>query len=149
MARSVRLVLPWPPSVNAMWRTPHKGPLAGRTMLSGEGRAYRKAANDAATLQRVLRHALTGKLALSLIARPPDRRRRDLDNLLKGVLDALQHAAIIDDDGEIDDLRIRRGLVTRNGEIEVHISEIPGEATNSRPLNFVSGNAAGAQTEVV
>lgn len=144
MARSIKLLLPWPPSVNAMWRTPHKGPLAGRTMLSTEGRAYRKAANDAATLQRVLRHSLTGKLALLLVARPPDRRRRDLDNLLKGVLDALQHAAVIEDDGEIDDLRIRRGLVMRNGEIEVHISEIAGEATSSRPLNFVNGSAAAA-----
>lgn len=130
----ITLRLPFPPSVNAMWRTPNKGPLAGRTMLSGEGRAYRKAVNDQVTLQRVVRHELKGKLALSLIARPPDRRKRDLDNLLKGILDALQHAAVIDDDGEIDDLRIRRGLVVRNGEIEVHICEIPGEATESAAL---------------
>ena len=33
--------LPWPPSVNHYWRTPHRGPLAGRTMISAEGRTYR------------------------------------------------------------------------------------------------------------
>src|SRR5258706_1074719 len=106
-----------------MWRTPHSGELAGRTMLSREGRAYRKAVNDQVTLQRVLRHHLTGKLLIEIVARPPNRRARDLDNLLKGVLDALQHAAVITDDSDIDDLRIRRGLVFRGGELDVRIDE--------------------------
>jgi len=123
-----------------MWRTPHKGPLAGRTMLSSDGRAYRRAVNDQVTLQRVIRHELKGRLAVTLIARPPDRRARDLDNLLKGVLDALVKAAVIVDDGDIDDLRIRRGLVLRGGEVEVHIEQIPGDMVPS-DLNF------GAQDE--
>ncbi|WP_273704146.1 hypothetical protein [Candidatus Accumulibacter vicinus] len=33
----IELQLPFPPSVNSMWRTPRSGPLAGRTMLSEDG----------------------------------------------------------------------------------------------------------------
>jgi crossover junction endodeoxyribonuclease RusA len=103
-------------------------------MLNAEGRAYRKAVNDQVTLQRIPRHVLTGKLAVEIIARPPDSRARDLDNLLKGILDALQHAAIVVNDSEIDDLHIRRGAVPKGGEIQIHIREIPGEATVTAPL---------------
>jgi crossover junction endodeoxyribonuclease RusA len=43
----------------------------------------------------------------------PDRRRRDLDNLLKAVQDALAHAGVYDDDSQIVDLRIRRAGIDR------------------------------------
>jgi crossover junction endodeoxyribonuclease RusA len=36
----------------------------------------------------------------------PDRRRRDLDNLLKAILDSLTHAGVMQDDALIEDLRI-------------------------------------------
>ena len=35
--------LPYPPSVNTYWRHPSRGPLAGRHLISQEGRAYREA----------------------------------------------------------------------------------------------------------
>ena len=36
------IVLPWPPSVNAYWRT-----VQGRTMVSKKGRIYKQAATRA------------------------------------------------------------------------------------------------------
>lgn len=36
----MRLVLPFPPSVNTYWRAPNKGPLAGRHLISAVGRKY-------------------------------------------------------------------------------------------------------------
>lgn len=145
----LNFTLPWPPSVNRMWRTISKGPLAGRTLLSEEGREYRRQVNLQVTLQRITRRSLSGKLAVHITAYPPDRRRRDIDNLLKAVLDSLQHAEVIDDDGEIDVLSIARRGVKGAGQLTLVISEIAGEATETAPLGFVNGGAARSQTEVV
>lgn len=103
----IELTLPWPPSVNSMWRTPRSGPLAGRTLLSEEGRRYRKEV-DAAVLRQGRPAIGTARVAIDIEVRMPDRRRRDLDNLPKAVLDALTHAAVWEDDSQIDDLRVWR-----------------------------------------
>jgi crossover junction endodeoxyribonuclease RusA len=104
---AIEIVLPWPPSVNAMWRTPRSGPLAGRTMLSEDGRKYRRAVADAVLLQR--RPNLgAARVAIDIEVRMPDKRRRDLDNLPKAVLDGLTHAGVWEDDNQIDDLRVWR-----------------------------------------
>lgn len=134
MSRAIAFMLPWGPSVNRMWRTPHSGPLAGRTMLSREGRAYRKACADAVLEQGVPRLHLLGKIAVEIVAYPPDRRRCDLDNRLKGTLDGLQHCGVIEDDFEIDELRITRGAIVPGGRIEIRIREIAGMPTATREL---------------
>lgn len=103
----IELQLPFPPSVNTMWRTPRSGPLAGRTLLSEDGRRYRRAVAEAVQLARAARQ-LGQRLAVTIEARMPDRRKRDLDNLPKAVLDGLTHAGVWLDDGQIDDLRVWR-----------------------------------------
>lgn len=103
----IELQLPFPPSVNSMWRTPRSGPLAGRTMLSEDGRRYRRAVADAVLVARAGRQ-LRQRLAVTIEARMPDRRKRDLDNLPKAVLDGLTLAGVWLDDGQIDDLRVWR-----------------------------------------
>jgi crossover junction endodeoxyribonuclease RusA len=86
--------LPYPPSVNHYYR--HVGP---RVLISRAGRKYRE------TVISLLRSRgtkpLSGGIELFLEAYPPDRRRRDLDNLLKCVLDSLQHAGAYHDDSQI------------------------------------------------
>ncbi|NBW23084.1 MAG: RusA family crossover junction endodeoxyribonuclease, partial [Caulobacteraceae bacterium] len=52
---------------------------------------------------------------------PPDKRKRDLDNVLKSLLDALTHANVWDDDSQIDDLRIYRNIVA--GMVKVRLYE--------------------------
>lgn len=56
-------------------------------------------------------------------AYPPDRRRRDLDNILKSLLDSITHAGVIEDDSLIDDLHIVRRELRKNGAIEIQIFE--------------------------
>lgn len=121
---SVKIRLPWPPSVNRMWRTPHKGPLAGRTMLSKEGRQFRADVEENLLRQGIPRRALSGRLEVTIRCWPPDRRARDLDNLPKGILDALQKSGVIDDDKLIDVLHVHRcQIMPPLGGIEVQIDE--------------------------
>ncbi len=56
---------------------------------------------------------------------PPDRRRRDLDNLLKSVLDALEHAGVYADDSQIDLLVTKRREVVPNGRLLVRVMNLP------------------------
>jgi crossover junction endodeoxyribonuclease RusA len=126
--------LPWPPSMNHYWLSLRRGPMAGRVVISGDGKAYRKAVGQIVIAERVPRNRLTGKLAVYVVAFPPDRRARDLDNLWKAMLDSIRHAAVIVDDSEIDDLHVVRGPVRKDGEIVIEIREIQGGATVSGEL---------------
>lgn len=117
--QSVQLRLPYPPSLNTYWR--HVGP---RVLISRKGREYREAVALACMAQG--RPHIDGRLIVTVDAYPPDRRVRDLDNMLKGVLDALHHAGLYDDDGQIDELTIRRGAVTEGGLLVVHVAVSAG-----------------------
>jgi crossover junction endodeoxyribonuclease RusA len=122
----IALRLPWPPSVNSYWRSLRTGPLAGRVLISRGGRDYRVAVGHEVLRQRIARHQLTGRLGINVMACPPDRRIRDLDNLWKGFLDALTCAGVISDDGDFDDMRIYRGPVVTDGLLHIEIVELPG-----------------------
>lgn len=62
---------------------------------------------------------------LNLRSRTHDhRRRRDIDNLTKCVLDALAHAGVYEDDCQIDDLRVRRLHVEAPGAADVIVTEL-------------------------
>jgi len=55
---------------------------------------------------------------------PPDKRKRDLDNILKIVLDALQFAKIIENDCQIVNLCVTKKEIVKKGCLKVNISEI-------------------------
>ena len=113
------LILPYPPTMNTYWR--HVG---YRTLISREGRTFRR--NVCALLGGGRRRPPTsGRIALALDASPPDRRRRDLDNLQKPVLDALEHAGIYADDSQIDLLVTRRREMVHGGKLEVEVLDLP------------------------
>lgn len=112
----IQIALPWPPSTNTYWRHPTRGKLAGRHLISEQGRAYR-----AAVIGIAPRLQLATRLAVHITVTPPDRRRRDIDNLLKGLLDSLMHAGVWLDDEQIDDLRITRTPAGKAGQVIVSI----------------------------
>lgn len=112
------LTLPFPPSVNHYYR--RVGP---RTLISREGRAFRK--DVRALLGGSGKPPITGRIALAMDAFPPDRRRRDLDNLLKSTQDSLAHAGVFEDDSQIDLLAVRRCDVVRGGRLSIRIDEFP------------------------
>ncbi len=91
----ITLSLPFPPSTNSLYRN-----------VSGRGRVkteryktwLRAAGNEvlATPLQRRL--PIEGKFTLTVLAGRPDKRLRDLDNLLKAVGDLLQSHGLIEND---------------------------------------------------
>ncbi|EFN3273912.1 RusA family crossover junction endodeoxyribonuclease [Escherichia coli] len=99
----IEFVLPYPPTVNTYWRR------RGSTyFVSKAGERYRRAVALIVRQQR-LKLSLSGRLAIKIIAEPPDKRRRDLDNILKAPLDALTHAEVLIDDEQFDEINIVRG----------------------------------------
>jgi len=112
----INIKLPWPPSVNRYWRN-----VKGRTLISAEGRAYKKAVAGL-VMAKGLAGAFSGddRLEVAIAAHVPDKRRRDLDNLLKASLDAITEAIGVDD-SQIDDLRIVRAEKMEGGELALTI----------------------------
>lgn len=100
MARTHRvesLRLPWPPTTNKIW--PMDG---GRPRLSHAAKSYRVAVFAAASRTNIFEC----DVRVSLVWYPPDRRRRDIDNPIKSVLDALQHAQVFTDDRQVRELHV-------------------------------------------
>lgn len=117
----IELVLPWPPTVNHYWRTTVIGGRAV-TYLAAEGKAYRAAVLCCVPVEKRLR--LQGRLAVTIVARPPDRRRRDIDNIQKAVFDAAAYAHVYLDDGQIDSITIERADPVPGGALELTVQEI-------------------------
>lgn len=111
------LTLPYPPTLNTYWRN-----VRGKTLISRDGRAYRRTVCDLALFHGVTLHE--GRLDVAVVVHPPDKRRRDLDNLTKALLDALEHAGAYQDDSQIDRLLIERGERREGGCVVVRISEM-------------------------
>ncbi|EOT1503432.1 RusA family crossover junction endodeoxyribonuclease [Enterobacter hormaechei] len=119
----MKLVLPFPPSVNTYWRAPNKGPLKGRHLISAKGRAYQSAACVAIVEQlRFLPKPSTAPAAVEIILYPPDERRRDIDNYNKALFDALTHAGIWEDDCQVQRMLVEWGPKVRGGRVEISIT---------------------------
>lgn len=109
--------MPWPPSINHYYLHTSNG-----VILGGDGRKYRR---DACLLLSKYRGYCGAKKRLNVIINlfPPDKRRRDIDNVLKCLLDSMQHAQIYEDDNQIDMLTVVRREVIKEGCVQIWISE--------------------------
>lgn len=113
----ISISLPWPPTANTYWRRN-----GGRYFISKRGQDYRNLVAKAC-YEFVGIFDATDRLRLKIKAYPPDRRKRDLDNLFKSVLDSIQAAGIYIDDYQIDKLSIER-MHEHLGQITVSLERI-------------------------
>lgn len=126
----MKLILPFPPSVNTYWRAPNKGPLKGRHLISAAGRKYQSDACAAIIEQlRRLPKPSSEPASVEVILYPPDARRRDIDNYNKALLDSLTHAGVWEDDSQVKRMLVEWGPVVKGGRVEITIT----------PLNKVAG----------
>ena len=115
MRMQSEIELPYPPSLNTYWRN-----VRGRTLLSKKGREYRAIVTSLAALSKIRLGDVP--LVVSIEAWMPDRRRRDVDNILKAAIDAMQHGGMYDDDSQIVDLRIVKRGVEKPGKLIVKLA---------------------------
>jgi crossover junction endodeoxyribonuclease RusA len=113
----IEFQLPYPPSVNHYWRR-----VGARTLISRGGRAFRQAVCSILAAHGV--RPLAGPLQLEVVVFPPDRRRRDIDNVQKALLDALQHGGAYADDSQIVRLSIEKGQPIDGGLTVVRIHKV-------------------------
>lgn len=112
---TVELTLPWPPSVNSYW-----GFHGHRRFLTQKALEFKKNAVAAVQGQRLGQ----SRLSVTIIACAPDKRTRDLDNILKPTLDALVQAGLFDDDSQVDLLTVQRGEVVKGGKAIVTVASL-------------------------
>jgi crossover junction endodeoxyribonuclease RusA len=92
---ALAILLPWPPSRNALWRAVSRG----RSRIMLKSREY----NDWwAEAEKALKtqdhHRTAGRVEIALELHPPTRREYDPDNYSKAILDFLVGASLIDGD---------------------------------------------------
>lgn len=118
--KQIILTLPYPPTVNTYWRR------AGhRTIISDRGRAYTRAVSDCLWLAGVKEGFGSADLAAMITVYPPDKRRRDIDNVLKAVFDSLQKAGLFDDDSQIVKLFVEKGEQVPAGVLKIKLFDAP------------------------
>lgn len=81
----MKLILPFPPSVNTYWRHPNKGAFAGKSLISAAGRKFQSAACAAIVEQlRRLPKPTSAPASVEIVLFPPDAAR-----LLQGDISVL------------------------------------------------------------
>lgn len=120
--RAIEIIWPYPPTGNKAYRN-----VNGRMVKAAAFRDYSKAVS-----KEIFCHPRLGdikklfdkRIAVDIWAYPPDKRKRDLDNLGKVLLDSLQAAGVFRDDSQVDDLRFRRGINMKPGKVIIKIHGI-------------------------
>ena len=109
---TLTFVLPFPPSTNNAYAN-----VRGRRVKSKAARAYALEVRQAVAEQFPAHERFEfsdRRLRVNITAHEPDRRRRDIANVEKLATDAVMKQ-LGTDDRYIDDLRITRGMRSRNG----------------------------------
>ena len=120
----MKLILPFPPSVNTYWRHPNKGAFAGKSLISAAGRKFQSAACAAIVEQlRRLPKPTSAPASVEIVLFPPDNRIRDLDNYNKALFDVLTHAGVWEDDSQVKRMLVEWGPVIPEGKVEITISK--------------------------
>jgi len=111
------IFLPFPPTVNSYYSSGH-----GKVRyVSAAGKKFRNEVVESVN-EQCSGIRIDSRINLEVILYPPDRRKRDLDNYMKALLDAVTHSGLWADDELIDQLSIYRGETQRSGISRLEIN---------------------------
>ena len=91
--------------------------------ITKAGREFKAAVADYVVEYKVPKLG-DSKLKITMVLFPRDKRKIDIDNRIKAVLDALEDAGVFNNDFQVDHLEIIRGEPVKNGGIRVLIETI-------------------------
>ena len=130
---NITIELPWPPSVNHYYFTAN---VRGRLvrLIGSDGKAYQRAVGE--VLDRLGNPRMDGDLRVEeLMLHPPNKARRDMDNVLKALWDSLQDRkdkksgvtipGLLHDDCQIKEYHcIKWGAVVEGGRVDLKMATI-------------------------
>ena len=93
-------------------------------VIGKEGKAFKQAVQEYVLVNKVPKFR-DRKLKITMVISPRDKRKIDIDNRIKAVLDALQKADVFHDDFQVDHLEMIRGEIIKGGQLLVTIEEVP------------------------
>ena len=111
----ITLNLPYPPSINSYWRAN-----GHRRFISKEGVAFKTAVADY-VIENEIPKLGDARLTVLIGLHPRDKRKTDIDNRVKAVLDSLQDCGVYDDDSQVEGLIVIRMDQVKGGRCNVVI----------------------------
>lgn len=124
----MKLLLPFPPSINAYWQQVVIRTRTGKnfrsTALTKRAKAFRAEALYSIKQQYPIHQIIDYQVKVTIYLFPPTLRKYDVDNFNKGILDALTHANIWVDDELVYDLRIIKRHKYKGGQVIVDIQKL-------------------------
>ncbi len=111
----IKLTLPFPPTSNHMW-----GFAGKRKFLKKEAHEFRSVVQDAAVEANA---KISGRIAIFVALYAPTKRKYDLDNRIKALLDALEHAGVFLNDEQIDFIWVVRREPIQGGMCKIVLVE--------------------------
>ncbi len=129
----MNLTLGIPPSINDYWghrvvQPGGKKPFV-QVYVKPKGKVYQEHVRQAVLVDHsgmfpVNSALFTNPVVVTLTFAFRDKRRRDIDNFVKPLLDALVKAGVMEDDKLVDMLHVERRPVTKGGLCTVDIERI-------------------------
>jgi len=128
----IELELPWPPSVNNYKQV-------GRMITTANGKLLQTRKNSPETnryyyeawvvirsykFSHDVKLPISATISLEVDVFPPDSRKRDLDNILKVLLDSLVRGGLIVDDSQVARLLVERKAIIPQGKVIIRVTEL-------------------------